>query len=84
MRSKLETIDDTLGRTLETYRILLESEQSFWLKKTKKTNFEYFMTELLNQAQKYADVGTFWGFGLIKEKILFSILFSQYKELLKS
>ena len=71
-----------MGRTLETYRVLLESEQVFWLKKTKKTfEYEKLTKELLNSAQKYADAITFWSNGQIREKILFSMLFSQYKEL---
>ena len=70
-----------MGRTLETYRILLEGEQSFWIKKVKHTNYENLTKELLNSAQRYADAITFWSNGQVKEKILFSILFSQYKEL---
>ena len=73
-----------LGRTLETYRVLLESEQAFWLKKTKRSfEYEKLTKELLNSAQKYADAITFWSNGQVKEKILFSMLFSQYKELLQ-
>lgn len=70
-----------MGRTLETYRVLLESEQGRWLKITKKTSYYGLTVELLNKAQKYADAITFWSNGLVKEKIFFSILFAQYKAL---
>lgn len=72
-----------MGRTLETYRVLLESEQAFWIKKTKNTQYNKLTSELLNNAQRYADAITFWSNGQVKEKILFSILFAQYKELSK-
>ena len=74
-----------MGRTLETYRVLLESEQGFWLRKIKKKSVVYdtLMRELLNSAQRYADAITFWSNGQIREKILFSVLFSQYKEITK-
>ena len=68
-----------LGRTLETYRILLENEQVRWLKRVKRTNYEELTKEIFSNAQKYADAITFWSSGQIKEKFLFSILFSQYK-----
>ena len=72
-----------MGRTLETYRVLLESEQAFWIKKTKKSVvYDRLMRELLNSAQKYADAITFWSNGQVKEKILFSVLFSQYKSII--
>ena len=72
-----------MGRTLETYRVLLESEQTFWFKKVKRTHYEQLMKELFNNAQKYADATTFWSNGQIKEKLFFSMLFSQYKTLLQ-
>ena len=71
-----------MGRTLETYRIILEGQQTFWLKNTKKSSVYNKITgELFANAQSYADAITFWSNGQVKEKILFSILFSQYKEL---
>ena len=72
-----------MGRTLETYRILLETEQTFWLKKVKRTSYNKLMKELFVSAQKYADAITFWSNGQVREKILFSMLFSQYKILLQ-
>ena len=72
-----------MGRTLETYRVLLESEQLKQLKKVRNTYYEQLMKELFNNAQRYADAITFWSNGQVKEKILFSMLFSQYKTLLQ-
>ncbi len=63
--------------------MILESEQAHWLKMTKKSSYYYLTIELLNNAQKYADAITFWSNGMVKEKILFSILFAQFKELNK-
>lgn len=71
-----------MGRTLVTYRVLLENEQAIWFKRTKKSSTYYALTqELLGNAQKFADAITFWRNGQVKEKFLFSILFAQYKEL---
>lgn len=75
-------VDYFLGRTLLTYRVLLEQEQAIWFKKAKKSSTYYSYTqELLGNAQKFADSITFWRNGQVKEKFLFSILFAQYKEL---
>lgn len=72
-----------MGRTLETYRVILESEQTFWFKKTKNCYlYDILAKEVLESAQKFADAVTYWRNGLVKEKFLFSILFSQYKELI--
>ena len=67
-----------MGRTLATYRILLEGEKNTWIKRTKKSSFKHEASLIFDQAQKFADAATFWSPGLISEKIIFTILFSQY------
>ena len=37
------------------------------------------MQELCDQAQRFADSAGFWSSGQVVEKILFTMLFSQYK-----
>jgi hypothetical protein len=76
-----------MGRTLETYRIFLEKEKAVWTRhlrvsKTSKQT-QNLLESALKRAQWYADAATFWKLGQVKEKIIFSMFFSQFKELLE-
>ena len=67
-----------MGRTLETYRMLLERDKNFWIKRTKRSSFGKEAQHIFDQAQKLADAATYWSPGLVSEKIIFTMLFSQY------
>ena len=69
-----------MGRTLETYRMLLENEQSLWKKQTKAGSYFLELQHLFDFAQNFADAATYWSSGLISEKIIFTILMSQFIE----
>ena len=69
-----------MGRTLETYRMLLERDKHIWTRRVKR-RYNKEIQQIFDQAQKYADAATYWSLGLVSEKIMFSILFGQYKTL---
>lgn len=74
-----------MGRTLETYRIRLEKEKTLWnqrLRLLSSRRVQVLFESTFKRAHWYSDAMTFWANGLIQEKILFSILFSQYRQIL--
>lgn len=62
--------------------MLVEKEKNYWTKRAKRTSYTLINQIAFDNAQKYADAATFWSVGQITEKIVFSILFGQYKQLL--
>ena len=74
-----------MGRTLPTYRVMLEQYKKQWLRLFRNFPKQHQMSlqNMFLRAHNLADAASFWHLGQIPEKILFTILFSQYKSLLE-
>lgn len=72
-----------MGRTLLTYRILLDQYRSAIQQHTKHlTKFHQgLLQQALSRAHHFADAATYWNHGHYSAKINLSVLFAQYKEL---
>lgn len=74
-----------MGRTLLTYRILLDqyrfSVHHITRNWTKKNQQE--LQQELSRAHYFADAASYWVHGHYKGKILLTILFAQYKHLVQ-
>ncbi|MHA2105751.1 MAG: hypothetical protein ACW981_20180 [Candidatus Hodarchaeales archaeon] len=72
-----------MGRTLPTYRMILDQEKLYWnrlirsyLKHIQKDN-----DQMWAGAHRYSDAASFWSTGLFKEKILITILLDQMRQI---
>ena len=72
-----------MGRTLPPHRRIFEGERREWEKRLKKTNYNQLGKELFSGGAQFNDAGSNWGTGQVREKVLFLLLFSQYKALIK-
>lgn len=72
-----------MGRTIVPYRWIFEEEKNYWYKKLKRTRYIKEATELFTGGAYYSDAGHNWGIGQVRDKILFIVLFNQYKELMR-
>ena len=76
-----------MGRTVETYRVRLEKEISVWkryLKSCSPKRIQTLFDSAFTRAHWYADACSYWSNSLIQEKMIFSVLFSQYREILSN
>lgn len=58
----------------------LRTRKTRMVQTAKKKNYLKYGKELLEGGAYYNDAGSNWGIGQVKEKMLFIMLFSQYKE----
>lgn len=72
-----------MGRTIVPHRWIFEQEKGEWYKRLKPTTKLQLAQELFNGAAYYNDAGSNWGTGQVRDKVLFLVLFSQYKEIKK-
>lgn len=74
-----------MGRTTETYRVRLEKEIMIWKRYFRlysPKRMQILFASAFTRAHRYSDAIGYWSQSLIQEKMLFSILFSQYKDIL--
>ena len=74
-------VDELMGRTLATYRMLIEQEKNLWNRKYSSLLkiFEHENKVVWNGVHYYADAASFWVTGRIRDKILVSIVLHQLK-----
>ena len=72
-----------MGRTLPTYRMILDQEKLNWnrlmrayLKHNQQEN-----DQMWAGAHRYSDAASFWSTGQYKEKILITILLNQMRQI---
>ena len=72
-----------MGRTLPTYRMILDQEKLHWnrlmrayLKHNQREN-----DQMWAGAHRYSDAASFWSTGQYKEKILVTILLDQMRQI---
>ena len=73
-----------MGRTIAPYRWIFDEEKQYWYKRLKKTSYIDKVTELFTGGAFYSDAGHNWGIGQVRDKVLFILLFYQYKEIVES
>ena len=72
-----------MGSTIVPFRWIYEQEKNDWYKRLKGKKELKEAKELFTGAAYYEDAGSNWGTGQVRDKVLFLILFYQYKELVK-
>ena len=72
-----------MGRTIAQHHWIFEGERIEWEKRLRKTSYSKEIKKLFSTGAYFNDAGSNWGTGQVQEKILFLLLFSQYRELMK-
>lgn len=72
-----------MGRTIVLHRWIFETEKNEWYKRLRHKKELKLAQELFSGAAYYNDAASNWSTGQVKDKVLFLLLFYQYKELVK-
>ena len=72
-----------MGRTIVPHRWIYEQEKQEWYKRLRKNSYLRLTKELFEGGQYFTDAGSNWGIGQVFDKVIFLILFNQYKTLKK-
>ncbi|OLS27129.1 MAG: hypothetical protein HeimC3_05960 [Candidatus Heimdallarchaeota archaeon LC_3] len=72
-----------MGRTLPTYRIILDQEKLHWnrLMRAYLRHNQRDNDRMWAGAHRYSDAASFWSSGLYKQKILITILLDQMRQI---
>ncbi len=72
-----------MGRTLPTYRMILDQEKLHWsrLMRSYLKHNQHDNDQMWAGAHRYSDAASFWSIGLYKEKILITILLDQMRRI---
>ena len=72
-----------MGRTLPTYRMILDQEKLQWnrLMRTYLKHMQKDNDQMWAGVHRYSDAASFWSTGLYKEKILITVLLDQMRQI---
>ncbi|MFW9929075.1 MAG: hypothetical protein ACFFD1_06770 [Candidatus Thorarchaeota archaeon] len=72
-----------MGRTLPTYRVLIEQEKLLWSRLIRQylKILQIDNDKMWAGTHRYSDAASFWSTGQIKQKILLTILLDQRRQI---
>ena len=76
-------LKNLMCRTIVPHRWIYEHEKQARYKRLRKNSLLPSTKELFEGGQYFTDAGSNWGTGQVFDKVLFLILFNQYKTLKK-